>query len=91
MIEIGNACNPKVLIVDDENEVLNSLADLLRKDFHVICHFRRRSGASPACFRQHVFPGDIRPKNADAYRCGAFGKSGNIQSGYGPYSFDGVF
>lgn len=35
MIETGTADNPKVLIVDDENEVLNSLADLLRKDFHV--------------------------------------------------------
>jgi len=35
MIEIGNTDNPKVMIVDDENEVLNSLADLLRKDFHV--------------------------------------------------------
>jgi DNA-binding NtrC family response regulator len=35
MIEIGSADNPKVLIVDDENEILNSLADLLRKDFHV--------------------------------------------------------
>lgn len=35
MIEIGNQKNPKVLIVDDEAEVLNSLADLLRKDFHV--------------------------------------------------------
>jgi C4-dicarboxylate-specific signal transduction histidine kinase len=33
MIEIGNPENPKVLIVDDEAEVLNSLADLLRKDF----------------------------------------------------------
>ena len=35
MIEIGNPDNPKVLIVDDEKEVLNSLADLLRKDFHI--------------------------------------------------------
>lgn len=35
MIEIGSADNPKVLIVDDESEVLKSLADLLRKDFHV--------------------------------------------------------
>jgi response regulator RpfG family c-di-GMP phosphodiesterase len=35
MIEIGNSDNPKVLIVDDETEVLNSLSDLLRKDFHV--------------------------------------------------------
>ena len=35
MIEIGSADNPKVLIVDDEGEVLKSLADLLRKDFHV--------------------------------------------------------
>ena len=35
MIEIGSHENPKVLIVDDETEVLNSLADLLRKDFHI--------------------------------------------------------
>ena len=35
MIEIGNPQSPKILIVDDESEVLNSLADLLRKDFHV--------------------------------------------------------
>lgn len=35
MIEIGRQENPKILIVDDEAEVLNSLADLLRKDFHV--------------------------------------------------------
>ena len=35
MIEIGNRKNPKVLIVDDEAEVLSSLGDLLRKDFHV--------------------------------------------------------
>ena len=35
MIEIGRQENPKVLIVDDETEVLNSLADLLRKDFHL--------------------------------------------------------
>lgn len=35
MIEIGSHEKPKILIVDDENEVLNSLADLLRKDFHV--------------------------------------------------------
>ena len=31
MIEIGSHEKPKVLIVDDETEVLNSLADLLRK------------------------------------------------------------
>jgi signal transduction histidine kinase len=35
MIEIGNPENPKILIVDDETEVLNSLADLLRKDFYI--------------------------------------------------------
>ncbi|MBC7962644.1 MAG: response regulator [Steroidobacteraceae bacterium] len=35
MIEIGSKEKPKVLIVDDEVEVLNSLADLLRKDFHI--------------------------------------------------------
>ena len=35
VIEIGKHENPKVLIVDDETEVLNSLADLLRKDFHL--------------------------------------------------------
>ncbi len=35
MIEIGNRDNPNILIVDDETEVLNSLADLLRKDFHI--------------------------------------------------------
>jgi adenylate cyclase len=35
VIEIGRHENPKVLIVDDETEVLNSLADLLRKDYHI--------------------------------------------------------
>ncbi len=35
MIEVGNPDNPRILIVDDETEVLQSLADLLRKDFHV--------------------------------------------------------
>lgn len=35
MINIGNPDNPKVLIVDDEIEVLISLADLLRKEFHI--------------------------------------------------------
>jgi response regulator RpfG family c-di-GMP phosphodiesterase len=35
MIEIGNREKPKVLIVDDEAEVLSSIADLLRKDFHI--------------------------------------------------------
>lgn len=35
MIEIGRQEKPKVLVVDDETEVLNSLADLLRKDFYV--------------------------------------------------------
>lgn len=35
MIEIGSHQNPKILIVDDESEVLNSLADLLRKEFHI--------------------------------------------------------
>ncbi len=35
MIEVGNPENPRILIVDDECEVLNSLADLLRKDFHI--------------------------------------------------------
>lgn len=36
MIESGNHSNPGILIVDDEIEVLNSLADLLRHDFHVL-------------------------------------------------------
>jgi len=35
MIEIGSHEKPKILIVDDEAEVLRSLADLLRKDFHI--------------------------------------------------------
>lgn len=35
MIEIGNPKNPKILIVDDEAEILKSLSDLLRKDFHI--------------------------------------------------------
>ena len=35
MIEVGDPDNPRILIVDDETEVLQSLADLLRKDFHV--------------------------------------------------------
>jgi response regulator RpfG family c-di-GMP phosphodiesterase len=35
VIEIGSPEKPKVLVVDDEVEVLNSLADLLRKDFHI--------------------------------------------------------
>lgn len=35
MIESGNREKSKVLIVDDETEVLSSIADLLRKDFHV--------------------------------------------------------
>ncbi len=35
VIEIGSPEKPKILIVDDEAEVLQSLADLLRKDFHV--------------------------------------------------------
>ncbi len=35
MIEIGNRAKPKVLIVDDETEVLSSVADHLRKDFHI--------------------------------------------------------
>ncbi len=35
MIEIGNREKPKILIVDDETEVLSSIADLLRKDFHI--------------------------------------------------------
>lgn len=35
MLEMGNLEKPKLLIVDDEEEVLNSLADLLRKDFHI--------------------------------------------------------
>ena len=35
MIEIGNRKKPKILIVDDEAEVLSSIADLLRKDFHI--------------------------------------------------------
>jgi response regulator RpfG family c-di-GMP phosphodiesterase len=39
MIEIGNREKPKILIVDDETEVLSSLADLLRKDFHIFTTF----------------------------------------------------
>lgn len=39
MIEIGNREKPKVLIVDDETEVLSSIADLLRKDFHIFTTF----------------------------------------------------
>lgn len=35
MIEIGNHETPKILIVDDETEILNSLSDLLRKDFYI--------------------------------------------------------
>lgn len=35
MIELGNRTRPKILIVDDETEVLRSIGDLLRKDFHV--------------------------------------------------------
>jgi len=35
MLEIGNKQNPKILLVDDETEVLESIADLLRKDFHI--------------------------------------------------------
>lgn len=35
MIKIGDQKNPKILIVDDETEVLTSLADLLRKDFYI--------------------------------------------------------
>jgi response regulator RpfG family c-di-GMP phosphodiesterase len=35
MIEIGSPNKPKILLVDDEAEVLNRLSDLLRKDFHV--------------------------------------------------------
>jgi response regulator RpfG family c-di-GMP phosphodiesterase len=35
VIEIGNQEKPKILIVDDETEILNSLSDLLRKDFHI--------------------------------------------------------
>lgn len=36
MIEIGSHEKPKILIVDDEADVLRSLADLLRKDFHIL-------------------------------------------------------
>ena len=36
MLEFGNQKKPKILIVDDEEEVLNSLGDLLRKDFHIL-------------------------------------------------------
>lgn len=39
MIEIGNREKPKILIVDDETEVLRSIADLLRKDFHIFTTF----------------------------------------------------
>lgn len=39
MIEIGKREKPKILIVDDETEVLGSLADLLRKDFHIFTTF----------------------------------------------------
>jgi DNA-binding NtrC family response regulator len=35
MIRAGNEGNPKILVVDDEEEVLWSLADLLRKDFFI--------------------------------------------------------
>jgi response regulator RpfG family c-di-GMP phosphodiesterase len=35
MIEIGNRKKPKILIVDDEEQVIESLSDLLRKDFHI--------------------------------------------------------
>ena len=35
MIEIGTPEKPKILIVDDETEILNSLSDLLRKDFYI--------------------------------------------------------
>lgn len=34
-LEIGKTTLPHVLIVDDEPDVIQSLADLLRKDFHV--------------------------------------------------------
>lgn len=36
MIETGTRPNPTVLVVDDEPGVLESLADLLRKEFHVL-------------------------------------------------------
>ena len=36
MIEIGKRSFPTVLVVDDEPEILASLADLLRKEFHVL-------------------------------------------------------
>lgn len=35
MIEIGNPEKPKILIVDDETQILTSLSDLLRKDFYI--------------------------------------------------------
>jgi FixJ family two-component response regulator len=35
VIEVGSPEKPKVLIVDDETQVLNSLTDLLRKDFNI--------------------------------------------------------
>lgn len=35
MFETGDKSKPRILLVDDEAEVLNSLADLLRKDFQV--------------------------------------------------------
>jgi response regulator RpfG family c-di-GMP phosphodiesterase len=35
VIEIGSHEKPKILIVDDEAQVLSSLADLLRKDFYI--------------------------------------------------------
>ena len=36
MIEAGSPTKPGILIVDDEKEILASLADLLRRDFHVL-------------------------------------------------------
>ena len=36
MIEVGARDRPKILVVDDERGVLESLADFLRKDFHVL-------------------------------------------------------
>ncbi len=35
LIELGRVTNPTVLVVDDEHQILESLTDLLRRDYHV--------------------------------------------------------
>lgn len=35
LIELGRASNPSVLVVDDEPQIVESLTDLLRRDYHV--------------------------------------------------------